>query len=109
MSAILEFLHVVIDSLLAVLFWAVIINAAVSWLVAFDIINLRNRAAYGFVRVLDRVTSPFLAPFRRFIPPIGGMDFSPLILIILIQAFRHPLLDRIFEALQASVGGGVAV
>ena len=106
---ILEFAHVVIDSLLAVLFWLVIANAVMSWLIAFDIVNLRNRAAYAIVNGLERVTAPFLAPFRRFIPPIGGLDITPVILLILISAVRHPLLDGLFNWLAGALGLGLNV
>ncbi|MGH7023809.1 MAG: YggT family protein [Caulobacteraceae bacterium] len=107
MSAILSFLFLIIDFLLSLIVWIVIANAVVSWLIAFDIINLRNRAAYAFVHFLDRVTAPLLAPFRRFIPPLGGMDITPVLLIILIVAAQRTLLPALFQWLQATVGGGV--
>ena len=106
MSAVIYFIYLVIDFLLSAIVWIVIANAVVSWLIAFDIINLRNRTAYNVVRFLDRVTSPLLAPFRRFIPPLGGMDLTPM---ILIMATQQALLPALFQWLQASVGGGVAV
>jgi YggT family protein len=109
MSAILYFTYLVINFLLSALVWIIIANAVISWLIAFDIINLRNPTAYNIVRMLDRVVAPFLAPFRRFIPPIGGMDLTPVILIILIMATQQALLPALFAWLQASFGGGVAV
>ncbi len=105
MSAIIYFVFLVINFLLSALVWLVIANAVVSWLIAFDIINMRNRAAYSIVRGLDRVVSPFLRPFRRFIPPLGGMDITPLILIVLIMATQRALLPALFVWLQTSVGG----
>ena len=109
MSAILYFIFLVIDLLLTALVWLIVANAIVSWLVAFEIINLRNRAAYTVVKMLDRVTRPFLAPFRRFIPPIGGMDLTPAILVVIIIAAQRALLPALFNWLQATVGGGVPV
>ncbi|HXV01345.1 MAG TPA: YggT family protein [Caulobacteraceae bacterium] len=109
MSAILDFLFLVIEFLLDALVWLVIANAIVSWLIAFDIINMRNRTAFTIVRMLDRVTAPFLAPFRRFIPPIGGMDITPVILIVVIMAAQRALLPALFTWLHATVGGGVSV
>jgi YggT family protein len=105
MSALIYFVFLVIDFLLNVVVWLVIANALVSWLIAFDIINMRNRAAYNAVRFLDRVVSPLLAPFRRFIPPLGGMDITPLILIIIIVAAQRALLPALFQWLEAMVGG----
>jgi YggT family protein len=108
MSAVIYFIYLVIDFLLSAIVWIVIANAVVSWLIAFDIINLRNRTAYNVVRFLDRVTSPLLAPFRRFIPPLGGMDLTPMILIILIVAAQRALLPALFQWLEAMTGGGVS-
>jgi YggT family protein len=92
MLAILQFIFFVIDALLSVIVWIVVINAVVSWLIAFDIINLRNPAAYRAVRFLDRVTSPLLAPLRRIIPSIGGLDLTPVILIVVISGVQRFLL-----------------
>ncbi len=92
MLAILNFIFFVIDALLSAIVWIVIINAVVSWLIAFDIINMRNPTAYRVVRFLDRVTSPLLAPFRRVIPPIGGLDLTPVILIVIISGVQRFLL-----------------
>lgn len=109
MSPILEFLYIVIDSLLTVIVWLVIANAVMSWLIAFDIINLRNRAAYSAVRMLERVTAPLLRPFRKIIPPMGGMDLSPVVLIIIIMAAQRALLPALFRWLNGLLGGGVSV
>jgi YggT family protein len=109
MSPILEFVYIVIDSLLTLIVWLVIANAVMSWLIAFDIINLRNRAAYSAVRLLERVTAPLLRPFRKIIPPMGGMDLSPVVLIIIIMAAQRALLPALFRWLNGLVGGGVSL
>jgi YggT family protein len=101
----LYFAAVVFGYLLQLLVWLVIANAIVSWLIAFDIINLRNRTAYSVVRGLDRVVSPFLKPFRRFIPPLGGMDITPVILIVLIMAAQQTLLGPLIGWLAAMSSG----
>jgi YggT family protein len=103
----LFFAAVVLGYLLQALVWLVIANAVVSWLIAFDIINMRNRTAYAVVRGLDRVVSPFLKPFRRFIPPLGGMDITPLILIVLIAAAQQTLLSPLIGWLHAMSEGGL--
>jgi YggT family protein len=109
MVAILTFIYLVVDLLLSAVVWLVVANAIVSWLIAFDIINLRNRAAYNVVRMLDRATSPLLRPFRRFLPTLGGLDFSPLVLIIIITAAQRALLPPLFAWLATLVGGGPTV
>ena len=98
-----SFLYFIIGSLLTLLIWAIIISAILSWLVAFDVINLRNRFVYNVARVLDAVTSPVLRPFRRFIPPLGGVDISPIIVILLIQGLQSYILPLIFAPLKAAL------
>jgi YggT family protein len=95
----------VIDALLAILQFAIIANAILSWLVAFDVINLRNRFAYSVAHFLDAVTRPVLRPFQRFIPPLGGVDVTPIIVLILIQAARSALLPWLFRPLIGLLGG----
>jgi YggT family protein len=99
------FLYQVIDALLAILLFAIIANAILSWLVAFDVINLRNRFAYSVAHFLDAVTRPVLRPFQRFIPPLGGVDITPIIVLILIQAARSALLPWIFGPIIGLLGG----
>jgi YggT family protein len=79
------FLYFIIDNLLNLLILAIIISAIMSWLVAFNVINLRNQFVYGVARFLDAVTRPIMRPFQRFIPPLGGVDITPIIVILLIQ------------------------
>jgi YggT family protein len=76
------------DSLIELVVLVVIVNAIISWLVAFDVINLRNPTMYRFVRTLDAITEPMLRPIRRVLPGLGGIDLSPIILLLLLQATR---------------------
>jgi YggT family protein len=85
------------DSLLGLLFWAIIISAILSWLVAFDVVNLRNRFVGAVYRFLEAVTRPVLAPFRRFIPSLGGIDVSPILVILLIQGVRLFLIQPLYQ------------
>jgi YggT family protein len=88
-AAFLEVLYAIIDFYV----WAVIISALMSWLIAFDIVNPYNRVVHVISDMLMRITEPLLAPIRRFLPPMGGMDLSPLVLIFalyFVQSFiRH--------------------
>jgi YggT family protein len=97
-----SFLEFIIGSLLELLKWAIILAAILSWLVAFDVINLRNRFVYSMSRFLDAVTRPVLAPVQRIIPPLGGVDISPIIVILLIQGVEMYLLPLIFAPLKAA-------
>lgn len=74
-----------ISVLLQLVVWAIIINAILSWLVAFDVVNLRNRFVASVAQFLDAVTAPILYPIQRVIPSLGGVDISPIIAILLIQ------------------------
>lgn len=95
MAALLEFVFVVLHYLLQAVIWVVIANAIVSWLVAFDVINMRNPTGRQIVGFLDAVTRPLLRPFRRIIPPLGGVDITPVILIVLISAADQVLLPAL--------------
>jgi YggT family protein len=105
MLAILQFVFLIINFLLDVVVWIVIANAILSWLITFQVVNMRNRVVYGFVRGLDRVTAPLLWPLRRFIPPLGGMDFTPVILIVVIKAAQIALLPALYTWLAGLLGG----
>ena len=78
----------IIDLLLRLAVWVIIGQAILSWLVAFNVVNTSS----GFVRSLlvglDRITAPLYRPIRRILPDFGGIDFSPLVLILAIQVVR---------------------
>lgn len=99
-----SFLYYVISTILTLLIWAIIINAIMSWLVAFNVINLRNRFVYNLQRVLDAVTRPVLAPFQRFIPALGGIDLSPIVAIIVLQGVSLYLLPWLFQPIIRLIG-----
>lgn len=82
-----------VNTILSLMTWAIIISAILSWLFAFDVINNRNRFVNQFAMFLDSVTGPILAPFRRFIPPLGGIDISPVVAILTLQ-FLGILFNR---------------
>ncbi len=76
------------NTIVDIVFWAVIINAILSWLFAFNVINAGNQFVGAVSRVLNAITEPLLRPFRKFIPPIGGVDLSPLVLLLALQFVR---------------------
>ena len=99
-----SFLYFILDAILGLIIWAIIINAIISWLVAFDVINLRNRIVYSIAHFLDAVTRPLLRPFQRFIPPLGGVDVTPILAMLVIQGIRMYLLPMAFEPLRSVLG-----
>lgn len=75
--------------------WVIIANAVLSWLVAFDVVNLRNKLVATIYDTTDRLTNPALAPIRKVVPNLGGVDLSPVALIIglqMVQRFAIPLI-----------------
>ncbi|MEQ8319754.1 MAG: YggT family protein [Rhodospirillales bacterium] len=64
--------------------WVLIIGVIMSWLIAFNVINLSNQFVRMIYDVVTRLTEPLLAPIRRFLPDLGGVDISPVILILLL-------------------------
>jgi len=101
MGPVIHFLYFILDGLLGLLVIAIIISAILSWLVAFDVINLRNPMVYNIARFLDAVTRPILRPVQKIIPPIGGVDISPIIVLLILQGIRIYLLPLIFSPIIA--------
>ncbi|MEH6678117.1 YggT family protein [Phenylobacterium sp.] len=99
MAAILQFIFFIIGAILQLLIWAIIINAILSWLVAFDVINLRNRFVYNVARALEAITAPVMRPVQRIIPPLGGVDISPIIVILVLIGIKNILLPALYGAL----------
>jgi YggT family protein len=99
-----SFIEFILGALLQLLTYAIIANAILSWLIAFDVINLRHPFARQVARFLDAVTRPVLAPFRRFIPPIGGIDITPIIALLVIQGVQFYLLPWLFGPIKALIG-----
>jgi YggT family protein len=104
MAALINFVFFIVGALLQLLIWAIIINALLSWLVAFDVINLRNRFVYNVARFLDAVTAPVMRPFQKIIPPLGGVDISPIVVILVLQGIAIYLLPPLQGALLSTVG-----
>ena len=76
------------DTVITLYIYVLVANAIFSWLVAFNVINTRNGIVAAIGDVLDRVTEPALAPIRRRLPDLGGIDLSPVVLIIGLVFFR---------------------
>ncbi|MCW2238213.1 YggT family protein [Azospirillum canadense] len=86
-------LYLLIDTVLSFYVWLLIASAVLSWLVAFNVVNTRNRAVYAIGDFLYRITEPALRPIRRVMPNFGGMDLSPMILILLIFFVRNLMAE----------------
>ena len=78
-----------------VLIWMLIIWAVLGWLITFNVVNPRNQFVSSVMRSLEGLFTPMLRPIRRFLPNFGGIDFSPVVLIILVYVIQALLLKDI--------------
>jgi len=81
----------IVDMILQLLVWIIIAQAVISWLVAFNVINTSSNFVRTVLDALDRLTAPLYRPIRRIMPDFGGIDFSPIVLILAIQIIRKLL------------------
>ena len=88
----------IVDLLLSVLMWIIIIQAILSWLVAFNVINTRSDFIRQLLYALDRITQPIYRPIRRVLPDFGALDFSPLVVLLIIQILRAIVLPHLMAS-----------
>jgi YGGT family. len=88
MVPLIGFIVLVIDLYI----WVVIAGAILSWLIAFNVVNTQNRFVYSVADMLYRITDPALRPIRRVLPNLGGIDISPVILILILLFIRDVVL-----------------
>ena len=81
-------LYSIIDMILQILVWIIIVQVILSWLVAFNVINTSSNFVRTMLDGLDRLTAPLYRPIRKIMPDFGGIDFSPIVLILAIQILR---------------------
>ena len=86
-------LFFLLDSIITIYIWIVIINAILSWLVAFNILNTQNRFVFSVLDATYKLTNPALNKIRRFIPTFGSIDISPVILILLLIFLRNLIFE----------------
>jgi YggT family protein len=95
MNAVLWLILKIID----IYVWLIILQVVLSWLIAFNVLNTSNRFVYMVGDFLYRVTEPALRPIRRFVPSLGGVDISPVVLILLLVFLRDFLLIDLARAM----------
>jgi len=81
-----------IYQLLSIYVWVLIAMVIVSWLTAFNVINVHNNFVRSLLRVLLALTEPVLAPIRRMLPAVGGLDLSPIVLFVIISVIQYTML-----------------
>ena len=85
------------DFLLTIVTLVIIGQVILSWLLAFNVLNVSSGGVRGFIIALDRVTAPLYRPIRRILPDFGGIDFSPLVILILIQVLKKLLAGVVIQ------------
>ena len=86
-------IFVLLDSVITIYLWIIIINAILSWLVAFNVLNTQNRFVFSVLDATYKLTDPALNKLRRFIPMFGSIDISPVILILLLMFLRNLIFE----------------
>jgi len=82
--------------LLNVLWWIIIVQAVMSWLIAFNVINTHNDFVRQLWQVLERITEPLYRPFRRIMPDFGGLDLTPMVVLILLIILQQAVMPRLY-------------
>jgi len=82
-----------VDTVISIYIWLLIAQAVLSWLVAFGVVNRHNRGVAMVGDFLWRITDPLLRPIRRVLPDLGGIDVSPVILILLLYFVRNLMFE----------------
>ena len=86
-------IFILLDNIITIYLWIIIINAILSWLVAFKVLNTQNRFVFSVLDVTYKLTDPALNKIRRFVPTFGSIDISPVILILLLMFLRNLIVE----------------
>jgi YggT family protein len=92
MRAVLDIVIIILDLYV----WLLIASAILSWLIAFNVVNTRNQFVAAVAEFLYRITEPVLRPIRNFMPTLGGLDISPIIVILLIMFIQRVITYYIY-------------
>ena len=87
----------ILSILLNILWWIIIVQAVMSWLIAFNVINTHNDFVGQLWHVLDRITEPLYRPFRRIMPDFGGIDLTPMVVLILLIILQGPVMSYLYR------------
>jgi len=86
-------IFILLDSMITIYLWIIIINAILSWLVAFNVLNTQNRFVFSVLDTTYKLTDPALSKIRRFIPMFGSIDISPVVLILILMFLRNVIFE----------------
>ena len=86
-------IFILLDSIITIYLWIIIINALLSWLVAFNILNTQNKFVFSILDATYKMTDPVLNKIRSFIPTFGSIDISPVVLILFLMFLRNLVFE----------------
>ena len=86
-------IFLLVDSVINIYIWLIIINVILSWLVSFNILNTQSRFVFAILNATHQLTDPVLNKIRKFIPNLGSIDISPVVLILLLIFIRNLLFE----------------
>jgi YggT family protein len=92
-------LLILFDNVVGIYIWILIINAIISWLVAFNVLNTSNRFVYSILDISYKLTDPPLNYIRRFLPNLGSIDISPIVLILGLMFLRNLIFEMFAPSL----------
>ena len=90
---------ILFDNIISLYIWILIINVIISWLVAFNVLNTSNRFVYSLLDISYKLTAPSLNYIRRFLPNLGSIDISPIILILALMFIRNLVFEMFAPSL----------
>ncbi len=90
---------ILFDNIISLYIWILIINVIISWLVAFNVLNTSNRFVYSLLDVSYKLTAPPLNYIKRFLPNLGSIDISPIILILALMFIRNLVFEMFAPSL----------
>jgi len=88
----------IISILLNVLWWIIIVQAVMSWLIAFNVINTNNDFVRSIWIALDRLTEPLYRPIRKIMPDLGALDLSPMVVLLAIIIMQQAIMPQLYRA-----------
>jgi YggT family protein len=94
MRTIVEILYI----LLNVVWWIIIVQAILSWLIAFNVINTHNDFVRSIWQALDKMTEPLYRPIRKIMPDFGALDLSPMVVLLILYVLMNVILPNMLSA-----------
>ena len=87
----------ILQIILTVIWWIIIVQAVMSWLIAFNVINTHNEYVSAIWRALRTMTDPIYRPIRRVLPDFGGLDLSPMVVLVVLLILQQAVMPALYR------------